>query len=80
MNMCSLLKDNSDFAWELVEQNVDGNLSRCTHYRLGTSCCGKHTTILTPLGTAHYIQALSMNSVWFLHSWLGDGHVSIIEE
>ena len=31
--MCSLLKNNSDLVRELVEQYVDGNLSRRTHYR-----------------------------------------------
>ena len=28
----------------------------------------------------HHIQHIRMNSAWFLHSWLGDGHVLIIEE
>ena len=33
MNMCSLLENTSDLTRELMEQNFEGNLSRCTDYR-----------------------------------------------
>ena len=33
MNMYSLLEDKSKLTLELVEQNINGNLSRCTDYR-----------------------------------------------